>query len=218
MKNDSYILVIHKPYETKKLKIDETFSQIDITNIDLQTLFYTKKEFLEEKRIQGYDIFIARITSVGKITIYDCLFKQEDDFPVYQKINSCLINFAEERLEKRMKCSSIALDKTPPFKEYTRMILNNITSNTEKKLKVTSSKSLIKPTELKEKIRKISTSRDFQRELPKIQEFLIYYKTLRALTLEYLNCSIQDTISLNYDERNRIVYDYFVREMTKHKN
>lgn len=215
-----YFLVMHDGYSNQIIPLDGTFVFNDISWVDLYTLSYTKEEFLSHLSVTGVDFkdkdfFIARVDSKGKVMVYDCMFRINKDVPFYQRINNGMKQFALERNVKVQNHTQIALDKSPQFLDYTKMLINNITSNTNKKFVVSSSDTL-KPEELKLRIQSIHTSKDFAKTLPKIQSFLVHYKTLRGLTLECLNYSFSDILSKDNEYRRNVVYQDFVLQRKIH--
>lgn len=212
MANPIYFLVAHKPYETNRIPINGQVSHNDISFIDIETLFYTRNEYLKAKNLEEKDLFIVRIKD-DNIHIYPCFFRIDSELSVYQKINDSMLLFANERQERKLQGQTVELQKGPVFQEYTRMLLNNITSDTQKKNVITKENNFLKPEELKRKIKKISTKRDFARELPKIQEFLVHYKTLRTLTLSYVNYAFPGFIE-DQSESQKLVYEYFRSKTT----
>ncbi len=207
MTNIKYCLFYEYGGEAKVFSFPN-YEGMDITEIDLFTLSYSKEAFLKKfftnQKID--DIFIGRITDTPKNGIkmryYECCFQESEKLAEYLKI------IAMERLKKvktKDRHVSIKLDPNSPyFKEFTKILFHNMTSDYDKKNAFVKKLSNMN---LKECVLKANKAYEFPYYLERFQKSLTSYKELRMVYFNYFDVIYdrdrdmlgKNSVRLNYD-------------------
>mgnify|MGYP004468452953 FL=1 len=225
MKNSKYYLMATNGLIGKVLKLpniteeNENFFK-DISMLDLVSMDQSKEEFIKSISLYNEgislnndtDLFVLRIANSTEnfVTLhtYELIF----DYPLSERLtslkNKLYLGLKREALErlskvKNPKSRTISLKKDADFKNYTRVIIRNITSNSNAFTTHFNFETCacLDPQILKQLI----DYKEFKED--SILTELQSYKKLRGLTLEYLSYLNKTPFDKNKIKR-RINYYY----------
>ncbi len=159
----------------------------DISFLDLETMLYTKEEYLQKLREQYKDetitnIFLAKVkeNQVYDMTFYPPLFIINKDDDKNQKLYAIVKNRSLKALHKE---KSKILDPSSQFRSFIANIMQNIISDDQLKYKLTTYSSSLN-LKLKEEILQLQGS-DYNWHLSKASIILQSYMEMRKLIMAY---------------------------------